>query len=218
MEEYSKILREAGIETEQYQQNSMSDAHMMTAEQDGMEFSRQKFALYKYNHEHKISWSYLRADMLYPQYQPTITSLQQVNLDGNCASSIKYEDISSDISCDILYPSQQYNFSHDINIRPFIIVSKCYEHSSSSNHEHKISRFDMFYPQFQPTTASLQQVSLDGNCASSIKYEDISPDISCDILYPSQQYNFSQDINVGSFINVSKSYEHNQRSSLIAEL
>ncbi|GIY07161.1 hypothetical protein CEXT_791671 [Caerostris extrusa] len=32
-----------------------------------------------------------------------------------------------------------------------------------------------------------------------------------------QQYNFSQDINVGSFMNVSKSYEHDQMSSMIGE-
>ncbi|GIY07155.1 hypothetical protein CEXT_791621 [Caerostris extrusa] len=92
------------------------------------------------NHEHKISRSYLRADTLYPQCQPTKTSLQHVDLNANCASSVKYEYISPDISCDIPYPSQQYNFSQDINVGLFNNVAKSYEHSSSGNHEHKIRR------------------------------------------------------------------------------
>ncbi|GIY07158.1 hypothetical protein CEXT_791641 [Caerostris extrusa] len=106
------------------------------------------------NLEHKISRSDLRADMLYAQYQPTTTSLQKVNLDSHCASSVKYEDIQSDISSDIPYMSQQYNFPQNITVGSFINVSKCYEHSSSNNHKHKISRSclrtDMLYPQYQP--------------------------------------------------------------------
>ncbi|GIY07160.1 hypothetical protein CEXT_791661 [Caerostris extrusa] len=61
------------------------------------------------------------------------------------------------------------------NYPEYSLSNKTY--SSSSNHKNKITRSDMLYPQYQPTTTSMQQVNLNGNCASSVKYENISPNI-----------------------------------------
>ncbi|GIY55802.1 hypothetical protein CDAR_494661 [Caerostris darwini] len=88
---------------------------------------------YSSNDEHKISRSDLKADMHYPQYHSAISSLQQVNSDCNCESSVKYEARSSNISSDIPYPSEQYKFSQDINVGSFMNVSKSYEHGQRSS-------------------------------------------------------------------------------------